>query len=249
MDQKPKMLLQRGHGSASASSAAAANERVQLQVDFYQLALPLGAASRNELFWKHVDEQTVDVATYDLLYKNGIRVGQAPIADWDYFHDLMQRQPMQTKANIVVGLEGKPVELPMRKEVRSQEIWYLDSANELQGRSWDESENLITISFQSAPRKPGTMRVALCPVVRGTRKHLEYSTLNNELGEVKYVAPERLYDMNLRTDVSPGNFLIVAPSSRATWPTSVGNAFLVNDGPAEKTETVLLIVPKLAHAK
>jgi hypothetical protein len=98
--------------------------------------------------------------------------------------------------------------------------------------------------MQSAPRKADTLRLALCPVVRGTRKRLEYSAMNNELGDVTYSHPERLYDVNLRVDVPVDRFLIIAPSGQATWPTSIGNSFFITEGAAEKMETVLLIVPK-----
>jgi hypothetical protein len=240
-------FLMNAQGGAVAGNSAAANAPFQLQVDFYQLTVPFGTVSRNEQFWKRVDEQVVDVATYDLLFRNGIRVGQAPIAEWDHFRAIMEQHPTFTKANTLVGAEGKPVELPMRKEVPWENIFYFNADNEPVGRTYEQSENFVTLTFQSAPRKPDTMRLALCPVVRATRRHLEYSSMNNELGEVKYVAPERIYDLNLRTDVPVGNFLIVAPSQQANWPTSIGNAFFVNDGAAEKMETVLLIVPKSVH--
>ena len=76
------------------------------------------------------------------------------------------------------------------------------------------------------------------------RKHIQYSAMNSELGEVRVVAPQRLYDLNLRVDVPMERFLVVAPSGESTWPTSIGNSFFVTNGTAERLETVLLIVPK-----
>src|SRR5688572_1653631 len=35
-----------------------------VQLEMYQLTVPHGAISRSEEFWKRVDEQRVDVATY-----------------------------------------------------------------------------------------------------------------------------------------------------------------------------------------
>jgi hypothetical protein len=98
--------------------------------------------------------------------------------------------------------------------------------------------------LQPAPRKKDTVRMTLCPVVRTTRRRLEYSALNREEGEVKYTHPEHLYDLNLRVDVPMEMFLVVAPSGEATWPTSVGNNFLVSEGAADRMETVLLMVPR-----
>jgi hypothetical protein len=237
---KPKMLVQRG----PAQPAALSDAPRQLQVDLYQLQVPYGTISRNTQFWKRVDEQAVDVTTYDLLFKNGVRVGEAPIADWDYFRQVMEEHPAVSKGNSLVGQVGKPVELPLRKEVHGQDIFYFDRDNLLQGRTFEESENVICLTMLSAPRKADTLRLALCPIVRGTRRKLEYSAMNNELGEVNYAHPERLYDINLKVDVPTDHFLIVSPSGQATWPTSIGNTFFVTEGAAEKLETVLLIVPK-----
>jgi len=236
----PKMLASRG----TLLGVPGVDGPKQLQVELYQLVVPLGTISRNTQFWKRVDEQAVDVTTYDLLYKNGVRVGEAPIAEWDYFRQVMEEHPAVSKGNTLVGHEGKPIELPLRKEVRAQDIFYFDRDNRLQGRSFEQSENFIALTLQTAPRKAATLRIALCPVVRGTRRKLEYSAVNNELGEVSYKHPERLYDVNLRVDVPADHFLIVAPSGDATWPTSIGNSFFVSERSAEKLETVLLIVPK-----
>ena len=246
----PTMTMQRGRGSASMAAlraSAAAQAPVQMQLDLYQLVVPFGTVSRNEQFWKRVDEQAVDIATYDLLLKNGVRVGVAPVAEWGRFSDTMQEHPAQTKVNTLVGASAKPVELPMRKELRWQNIFYFDRRSQLQGRTFERCENLMTMTVQSAPRKADTMRVAITPMVRGQRKMLEYSATNNELGEVAYVAPERFYDLNLRVDIPPDHFLVVAPSEQATWPTSIGSSFFVTDGAAERMETVLLIVPTTVH--
>jgi hypothetical protein len=144
----------------------------------------------------------------------------------------------------MIGTEGRLVELPMRKAVKEQVVGYFDKDNVWVGRSFDACENFVNMTLQNAPRKPGTMRVALCPVVKCQRKKLEFTSTNKELGEVAYVQPEALYDVNLKVDVPPDQFLIVAPSSESTWPTSLGNTFFVADGPAERMENVLLIVPK-----
>ena len=239
-----KSMLQSGQVAVQSSAAYAAElpAGMGLRVDIYQLQVPLGTISRNSEFWKHVDENGVDPATYDVLLKNGVRVGQAPVAEWDYFREIMSRYPALTKQTSLVAAEAKPVELSLRKEQPFQDLWYFDSTGQLQGQSFDACENLINVSFQQAPRKAATMRVTMCPVVRSKTKRLEYSPLNNEM-EISYVSPQRLYNLNLRTDVSAENFLIVAPGSEATWRSSIGNTFFVTDGPTERMENILLIVP------
>ncbi len=240
----PKMVLTRAHGS-EVRHASITEGPTQLQIDVYQLHVPIGTVSRNEQFWKRIDEQCVDVATCDLLYKNGVRVGAASRGEWDYFKSIMEQHPAITQVSSVVGYDGKPVELPMRKDVTDQRIFYFDSSNQLLGRSFDVSENFIAMTFLPAPRKANTVRIALCPVVRAQRKKLEYSVANEERPEITYTYPERLYDLNLRADISEDQFFVVAPSGESTWPTSLGNNFFIADAAAEKMEVVLLLVPKM----
>jgi len=238
--QKAKRL---GQVSLTSSVAHAAELGPQgLRVEIYQLQVPFGTISKNAEFWKHIDENAVDVGTYELLLKNGVRVGHAPVAEWEYFRNIMSHYPAITQQASLVAAEAKPVEMPVRKTIVSQNLFYFDAKNRMQGQSFDACENLINLSFQQTPRRTDAMRVTLCPVVRATQKRLEWSPLNNEM-EITYTAPQRLYDLNLRTDVALDSFLIVAPSSEATWPTSIGNNFLVTPGDADRMETVLLVIP------
>jgi hypothetical protein len=217
--------------------------QMRLRLDVYVLSVPLGTVSRNDEFWQRVNEQAVDVATYDLLYKNGVRVGEAPIAEYQRFKQLIDEQPSSHRVASLVASEAKDVDLDIRKECPNQTIWYFSGINELIGRSFDRSENFLTLSYQPAPRKNSTVRVALCPVVKETRKQLQWIAGQKEL-EIAFTQPQRFYDVNLRADVQFGSFLVVAPSAEATWPGSIGNRFFVQDGAAEQMENVLLIVPQ-----
>jgi hypothetical protein len=219
------------------------------RMDVYHLVVPYGTVSRNEAFWRRVDEQCVGVATYDVLFKNGVRVGMAPASEYPYFRDLLAEHPVETTPSVVVGEQGKDIDIEVRKAVDSQTIFHYDASNTLRGRTYDRCENFVVMNFQPAPRKPGHVRVALCPVVKAVRQRLEYTLTNNREFEVTYTRPERLYDVNLRADVPPDGFLIVAPSDQAAWPTSIGHNFLVHDGAAERTESVLLIVPRLVSGE
>jgi hypothetical protein len=216
---------------------------MRMRLDVYVLTVPYGTVSRNEEFWRRVNEQAVDVATYDLLFKNGVRVGEAPIAEYERFRQAIEEQPGSHRVANLVAAEAKDVDLEIRKEVPSQLIWYFNGMNELIGWSHDRSENYVALSYQPAPRKRGTIRIVLCPVVKEHRKRLEWIAGNKEL-EVGFTQPKRYYDVNLRADVAVDSFLIVAPSSEATWPNSIGNRFFVQDGAAEQMENVLLLVPR-----
>src|SRR5262245_14465104 len=124
-----------------------------MRVDLYHLRLPEGTISRNEKFWKRIDEHAVDPKTYEVLFKNGIRVGQASIGEWEHFRQIMAEFPAISTNSSLVTMGPKPIEVPMRKEVPSQDISFFTAGNMLEGRSFDAAENLIAMTLQPAPRQ------------------------------------------------------------------------------------------------
>lgn len=217
---------------------------IVFHVDVYQLTLPWGAVSRNDEFWARLNEQVINPASYDVLQRNGLRVGEASFADWEFFKSLIDQHPGTVAQAQAVAKEARNIELEMKKDVQFQNVFYFDARNQLLGRSFDRSDNLISISFQPTPRKPGFMRLTVAPVVRSQRKRLDYSILNNELTEVQFVSPETFYDCNLRLDVPVESFIVIGPSPEAAVSTSVGATFLVKDGKSQREEQVLIIVPR-----
>lgn len=217
---------------------------ILVHLDVYQLTMPLGAVSDSDAFWKRIDENAVDVATYDLLFRNGLRVGEAPLSDWAYFKSIIAENPASTKKISVEGVEVKSLDLEMTKDYDEQSIFFFDGREATPvGRTYDKSRNVMTLSFQLAPRRDG-VRIALVPTVQATRKRLEFTPMNQEV-EVQYVKPERLYECNLRTEIKAEKFLVIGPSPVARQQWSIGNRFLIKQGEAELEEQVLLIVPQL----
>jgi hypothetical protein len=240
------------NGSAGgAPTPATPMRRRVVKMDVFQIHIPLGGISRSEEFWKHVDEQRVDVGTYDLLRKNGWRIGIAPTSEWNYFRDIIENYPASPKPTSLAaapGGDGSSLELSMDKGIPYQVLSYFDDQNRLFLRSFEECENLITISLQQAPRKPGEARVSVCPTVRGTYRRYQLVS-GGEKGsterEFKYERPERLYDLNCQVDVPIEHFFVLAPAPEVKWKTSLGQTFLVQNGGADRYEQVLLLVPRV----
>ncbi len=234
---------------AGAPDAGAAARLRVVQLDVYQLVIPLGAISRSEEFWKHIDEESVDVGTYDLLRKNGWRLGVAPNNEWGYFRDIIDSYPASSKPSAIAagpaGANGV-MELPMKRNIPYQNIFYFSDQNRLYGRTFERCDNLLNIAFQQAPRKIGEARITVCPTVRSLRRRFEVTVKNDEK-VIEYAYPERLYDLNLQVDIPMNHFLVIAPSPEVKWKTSLGAAFLIDDAAAERTEQVLLLVPRAAE--
>jgi len=188
----------------------------------------------------------VDIATYDLLYRNGVRVGLGRDSEWGYFKGLLAKYPTarQRMGRTQLGKEGY-VELPMRSGVPMQHLFWFDDHDELIGRTFEKCEDLWAISFESSAHRPGETIVKLCPLVRGLRRYFFQTLLNNDQTLIQEAQPQQLYDLRLQTAIPLGDFLIVAPSPLAKWPTTIGNTFLVTDGKTEPLEHVFVIIPRV----
>ena len=209
----------------------------------YRISVPLGTVSHSDAFWKRVDETAVNIGTYDLLLKNGVRVGQAPLAEWSYFKSILDASPIVSQRMQLTAVDHLSQELEMSGPLERQTIFCVGSDNEPVGRSFDHCQNLLSLTAVPTPRQPHTVRLTICPVVRSLVTILQYTQQDREQS-ITLEKPERLYDLNLTADVPPDRFLILAPSPDAENQLCLGNRFLVSDAPSAKQETILLIAPQ-----
>jgi hypothetical protein len=216
---------------------------ILFQLEVYSLPLPYGTISHNEDFWKRINEQCISVGLYDALYKNGIRVGEAPYSEFAQFKKVIEENPGVGKKYAVAATTSKDIEMAM-KQCENQTIWYSDASGVGTGRTYDYgATNLFMLSFQPAPRKIGEVRLKLCPVIRENRKRLQINSLNEET-EVSYVSKQSFFDLALSVDIPLEHFLVIAPSPESKWDSSLGEAFLQQDGGSQKLEQVLIVIAR-----
>jgi hypothetical protein len=210
----------------------------------YYVSVPKGEISGNEALWKPVDEQIVDFATSDILWKNGVRVGAAPLELLGPLGDKYFASAITSKSAIV-GFEARGLEISVAKDIPQQTIFMIDRDNLLQGRTYDASDNLLRLSFQATPRKPNTVRLSFSPCVRSQRKRWDPSLLaGNPDRLVNFTATEVMLDLNLRVDMPMDHFLLVAPSPESKLENSVGRVFLTENNGVEVMERAIIIVVK-----
>src|SRR5437868_2239970 len=92
-DNKVVALSQNTMPSPSGPKDAQPSVNLIFRLQAYQLCVPAGTISRNDAFWKRIDEHCVDVATVENLAKNGFRVGLAPLTEWEHLNSLIQQNP------------------------------------------------------------------------------------------------------------------------------------------------------------
>ncbi|MGA2443378.1 MAG: hypothetical protein ABSH08_20695 [Tepidisphaeraceae bacterium] len=208
----------------------------------YRLQMPFGANSRDDSFWKLLDEDVVDVPTNLNLNRNGLRVGRGWVADWpEYLKLLIAESAIKIEEiDYAAGWSFEDALQPM-SGVLPEELLFIYDDHGLTMRSFDDCQNLLSLKFQWVPRKPGTIRLTICPVIEAWRTRRDYS-LSDDPPEAKYLERLNYYDLHFRADVAPGEFLALGTSTATEDPNRVGSRFLTRDGPNQRYEQVLILV-------
>ncbi|HWE05033.1 MAG TPA: hypothetical protein VG326_21675 [Tepidisphaeraceae bacterium] len=214
---------------------------ILLQLDIYELTVPLGAISGSDRFWKHIDEDHVDLTTHALLLSNGLRFGIGPNDEWAYYKSLIDHYGATAQKGSTSPVKRGTLELPMRSNIDSQDIFFL--TDHWKGRTYEKCDNLLALTFEPTPRRPGDATIQVCALVRGLRKQFEVTVLN-DTREIELRHPEYLYDLRLRQNVPMDHFLVLAPSPLSTLPDNLGHTFFVKETGPQPTETVLILVPR-----
>ncbi len=128
-------------------------------------------------------------------------------------------------------------------EQMSEELLCIYDEHGLTMRSYDDCQNRLSLAFQWAPRRPGTIRVTICPVVKSWRQRFDYS-LADDPPATKYLQRDNFYNLHFCADIAPGEFLVVGTSPATEDVNRIGSRFLTRDGPNQRYEEVLILVGK-----
>ena len=206
--------------------------------------MPLGANSRDDAFWKLVEEDVVDVPTSINLSNNGLRVGRARVADWPEFLKILEKESAIRVSDSVMTAQPAIGDVPLSMSAElPEELLYFYDEHGLTMRSYDDCQNFLSLAFQWAPRKPQTIRVTICPVVKAWRTRFDYA-LSDDPPQTKFLDRENFYDLHLCADIVPGEFLVLGTSPAAQDPNRIGSRFLTRNGPNQRYEQVLIMVGK-----
>lgn len=209
-------------------------------VYLYQFKTPYGFVSKNDKFWKFVDEDAVDVPTYDLLYRNGLRIGRVADANRGKLLGILDQQSSLVQFgwfSTVSGKDGLPVD--MTTQFTDQLLFVLDNHG-ITGRWYDLSKDRFSFAFQWERHRESVVRVTICPVVRTQRQRFNYAASDDPEAQ-SLVQDENLYDLLMRADLSSDEMLVLAPSPDADDPYRVGSRFMIRDGPTDRLEQILIL--------
>jgi hypothetical protein len=214
-----------------------------IQLDVYQINVPFGSVSGNQTFWSRITRAHIDPRAEALLRRNGFQIGQGKVSEWPFFANILNMDPGHTKTTSLVAYQEERDPLITRPNQPARNLFYFDASGQLVGRSFDEAEDEMLLSFWPTPRHDGQVHIQLVPGVQSEQTHMQYYPIAGQPG-IRTVRPEFFYDLKLESDIDVNHFLIVATSPQARWESSLGNAFLVDDSGGSRTELVLIFVAR-----
>jgi hypothetical protein len=212
----------------------------------YDLSVPMGEVTRNDELWKRLDEQALDVATTDILNKNGIRVAVGFTREWEHLREHLDDPDAQVIR--MHDLEDRQTEVTMRRRVPDQVIAHFESDGSLVMKTRPQADLMMNIGYRRTPRQDGSLRVSLTPSIRSIRQQPRVVDVGDGFG-VSMDAEEFLYDLNLRADVAVGEYLIVAASEQSDLETLLGRVFFREQSGPELLERVLVVVPQTVQVQ
>jgi hypothetical protein len=231
------------HGGPVGPTDARPGIPAVLHLDVYLVDVPAESVSRDEAFWRNVDENAVGAAADQRLLRNGIRCGVAPRAQWRSFADIFSKELLRSRRSKVNGTTTQTVELDVDQPVDREDVWCLDAYGQWEGRTYEEATNGVALTFGPTPRVPGSARLTLCPIVKRQRNHLSFTAMNQPYDE-PMADVVRLYDLGLTVDVPADGFFILAPGPLADpVDQTVGGRFLVRRAAGARREQVIVAVP------
>jgi hypothetical protein len=209
-------------------------------IELWEILMPRDSVSRDESFWKRVDEP----AGFDgeILLKNGVRAGQMPTGEIETFRKLIADRG--GKHSSYVGTVGKLIEIPVRSDVPEQTVFFRNRDDQLVGRSWERCDNFLYFSFETTPRNPDSVRIALTPGVRSRERKMVYAAVpGRQDRELKTVVEESNYDVSVQADLPLDRMMVISPSAEAQSRTSIGGTFFTNESATENRERLILVIP------
>jgi len=223
-----------------------------IEGSMYRLQVPFGANSRDPAFWKPLDEDVVDAQTSARLNINGLRLGRGRVSDWPQYLAVLEQESAIKLFDGVFAAQSSVGDVPMdMTEEMPEEFLNIFDDHGLTMRSFDHCQNRFSCSFQWAPRKPGTIRLTVCPVVKVWQMRMDFS-MSDRGDPTSYLHDENIYDLHLCADIAPGEFLVIGTSPATEDRNRVGSRFLTRDGPNQRYEEILIFVGNpmpLGHIK
>lgn len=202
-----------------------------------------------EKIWNFLREDAFDAETQQRLRQNGLRVGVghaqwwAPIkAALDGIDD--HRVTFAQSVRVPVGF---PLSLELDSEPRGQTLFYVGSDGIISGDTWPDSRNVLRVSYVPDLHDADNVVVQVVPEVHQRQAGWEWVRTEAGLWEVPRQSKQTFHAAGFALTLSPGEFVLVAPSENSRIYGLLGRAFLTRECEGRHYSSYVFLRPEARH--
>jgi hypothetical protein len=217
-----------------------------VQLNVMRIQVPRAMHAAVEPIWNYLREDVLDSLFLLQLERNGFRVGVGHARWWEAVKTTFDAIDGRRTdiPNPLRMPSGVPVALELDSAARTQMIFYSDSEGILRGGTWPESRNVLRV-LQSAVAG-GRVRWTVAPEVRQVLEGTRWVRAEGAMWQEPRSNALTYTNLAFSLDLSPDEFLLIAPSRKAPAEGLVGGAMLTSarlaDG--EPMESYIVLWPE-----
>lgn len=233
----------------NAAQTPAQPPRLTYELAALHILIPQGQEAAMEKVWNFLREDVLDAETRMRLRQNGLRVGVGHAQWWEPIKaamDAIDGHRVMFAAPVRVPI-GFPLSLELDFEPREQTLFYVGSDGILSGSTWPDSRNVLRVTY--APDLQDAERVLLLavPEVHQRRHGWEWVRTEAGLWQVPRQAMQSFSASGFAVTLSPGEFVLVAPSENSRVYGLLGRAFLTRECEGRQYSSYVFLRPQARH--
>ncbi len=211
------------------------------------LRIPERHAAATERVWTFLRESFADEDTHLRLRRNGIRCGIGSVSDWIAIRgaldelegtQTLQAQPVRVPA-------GFPLALELDEAPRSQTIFHVDESGVLHGDTWQDSRNVLTVTYGADPRRPAQFLLRIAPEVHQDLDGWRWVRTASGLWQVPDKNRQVFVNAEFTVPLRRDEFILIAPIAVADSTLLLGRAFLTAAGEDGRYNSYMFLRPEV----
>jgi hypothetical protein len=223
--------------------------RLVHQLAVLHVLVPEQGEATVEKIWNFLREDAFDAETESRLRQNGLRIGVGHAQWWAPIKTALDgiddhRVTFEGTVRVPVGF---PLSLELDSEARGQTLFYVGSDGILSGGTWPDSRNVLRVSYVPDVHDADNVVMQVVPEVHQRQSGWKWVRTEAGLWEVPRQSKQTFQAAGFVLTLSPGEFVLVAPSENSRIYGLLGRALLTRECEGRHYNSYVFLRPETRH--